>query len=55
MQNKIAKIHQSAEEKKAVVKAKREEGLLKVEETAARFRSSGRGYSPRKLLACFSG
>ncbi|CAL0312668.1 unnamed protein product [Lupinus luteus] len=54
MQNKIAQIHLIAEERKATIKAKREEKLLKVEETAAKFRSSG-GYSPRKLFPCFGG
>ncbi|KAF1872515.1 hypothetical protein Lal_00016817 [Lupinus albus] len=52
MQNKIAQIHLIAAERKATIKAKREEELLKVEETAAKFRSTG-GYSPRKLFPCF--
>ncbi|KAI4315395.1 hypothetical protein L6164_028210 [Bauhinia variegata] len=52
MNNKMAVIHQSAEEKRAMVEAKRKEQFLKVEETAEKFRSSG--YSPRRFLSCFS-
>ncbi|XP_028796170.1 remorin 1.4 [Neltuma alba] len=50
--NKIAEIHQLAQEKRAVVEAQRKEECLKVEETASKFRASG--YTPRKFLACFS-
>ena len=53
MQNKIAEIHRLAEEKRARVEAQQGKELLKVEETAEKFRT--RGYSPRKLFACFSG
>lgn len=53
MQNKIAEIHKSAEEKKAMIEAQKGEEILKVEETAAKFRT--RGYQPRRLLGCFSG
>lgn len=51
MQNKIAEIHRSAEEKKALIEAQKGEEFLKVEETGAKFRT--RGYVPRKLLSCF--
>ncbi|XP_012572140.1 remorin 1.4-like isoform X2 [Cicer arietinum] len=51
MQNKIAEIHHSAEEKKAMIEAQKGEEILKVEETAAKFRT--RGYVPRRLLGCF--
>ncbi|CAK8579163.1 unnamed protein product [Lathyrus sativus] len=51
MQNKIAEIHKSAEEKKAMIEAQKGEEILKVEETAAKFRT--RGYEPRRLLGCF--
>ncbi|KEH21042.1 putative remorin [Medicago truncatula] len=53
MQNKIGEIHKSAEEKKAMIEAQKGEEILKVEETAAKFRT--RGYQPRRLLGCFSG
>ncbi|WJX53917.1 hypothetical protein P8452_39860 [Trifolium repens] len=51
MQNKIAEIHLSAEEKKAMIEAQKGEEIVKVEETAAKFRT--RGYEPRRLLGCF--
>ncbi|XP_028804759.1 remorin 1.4-like [Neltuma alba] len=53
MKNKMAEIHQLAEEEKAVIEAKKYEDFLKVEENAAKYRS--RGYSPRKfsLFPCF--
>ncbi|CAJ2676615.1 unnamed protein product [Trifolium pratense] len=51
MQNKIGEIHLSAEEKKAMIEAQKGEEIVKVEETAAKFRS--RGYEPRRLLGCF--
>lgn len=52
MKNKIAELHKKAEEKRAMVEAKRGEDILKVEETAAKFRSTG--IVPKKLFACFS-
>lgn len=52
MKNKIAEIHQAAEEKRAIVEANKKEEFLEVEETAAKFRS--RGVAPKKLFACFS-
>lgn len=53
MRNKIAEIHQSAEERRAIVEAQKREEFLEVEDTAAKFRS--RGVTPRKFFACFSG
>lgn len=53
MKNKIAEIHRSAEEKRAIVEAQKREEFVDLEETAAKFRS--RGETPRKLFACFSG
>ncbi|KAI9117982.1 hypothetical protein K1719_011124 [Acacia pycnantha] len=54
MKNKMAEIRQLAEEKKAVLEAKKYENFLKVQENAAKYRS--RGYTPRKfhLLSCFT-
>ncbi|KAL1364449.1 hypothetical protein HN51_012641 [Arachis hypogaea] len=52
MQNKIAEIHRMAEEKRAGIEAQRGKGLLKIEDTAENFRT--RGYSPKKILSCFS-
>ncbi|KAF8413149.1 hypothetical protein HHK36_001124 [Tetracentron sinense] len=51
MKNKIALIHKSAEEKKAMVEAKRGEDLLKADEVAAKYRATGN--APKKLLGCF--
>ncbi|KAM1029462.1 hypothetical protein ACFX2A_042972 [Malus domestica] len=51
MKNKIALIHKAAEEKRAVVEAKRGEDLLKAEEAAAKYRATGK--TPKKLLGCF--
>ncbi|XP_050228748.1 remorin 1.4-like [Mercurialis annua] len=42
MKNKMAEIHMAAEEKKAKVEATRNEECLKIEETAAKFKSVGR-------------
>ena len=53
MNNKIAEIHKAAEEKRAMIEAKRGEDVLKIEESASKFRAAG--YVPRKLLSCFSG
>lgn len=46
MKNKIAMIHKEAEETRALVEAKRGEYLLKAEETAAKYRSTG--HIPKK-------
>lgn len=53
MKNKVAEIHKEAEEKRAMIEAKRGEEFLKIEDTALKFRAAG--YIPRKFLACFSG
>ncbi|KAL8543952.1 hypothetical protein ACS0TY_004484 [Phlomoides rotata] len=49
--NKIAMIHKEAEEKRAVVEARRGEDLLKAEELAAKYCATGTG--PKKILGCF--
>lgn len=51
MKNRIALIHKEAEEKKAIVEAKRGEEVLKAGETAAKYRATGQ--TPKKLLGCF--
>ncbi|XP_027343171.1 remorin-like [Abrus precatorius] len=51
MQNKVAEIHRSSEEKRALIEAQKGEDFLKIEEKAAKFRT--RGYPPRKCLPCF--
>ncbi|KAF8412276.1 hypothetical protein HHK36_000237 [Tetracentron sinense] len=53
MKNKAALIHKAAEEKRAMVEAKRGEDLLKAEEMAAKYRATRN--VPKKLLACFGG
>uniref|UniRef100_A0A5B6Z8I1 Putative remorin 2 n=1 Tax=Davidia involucrata TaxID=16924 RepID=A0A5B6Z8I1_DAVIN len=50
--NKVAEIRKAAEEKRAMIEAKRGEDILKVEETAVKFRSTGN--IPKKLFGCFS-
>ncbi|KAI5655522.1 hypothetical protein M9H77_32709 [Catharanthus roseus] len=52
MKNKIAEIHKEAQEKRAIVEAKRGEHILKIEETSANFRATGN--IPKKLFACFN-
>ncbi|KAL6541586.1 hypothetical protein OROGR_011072 [Orobanche gracilis] len=51
MNNKIAMVHKTTEEKRAMIEAKRGEDLLKAEETAAKYRATGT--EPKKLLGCF--
>jgi len=51
MKNKAALIHKEAEEKRAMVEAKKGEELLKAEETAAKHRATGK--SPKKAMGCF--
>lgn len=52
MKNKIAIIHKEAEEKRAVIEAKRGEMVLKVEEMAAKYRATGT--TPKKTtIGCF--
>lgn len=51
MKNKVASLHKQAEEKRAMVAAKRGEGVLKAEEMAAKYRATGQ--TPKKHLGCF--
>lgn len=51
MKNKIATIHREAEEKRAMIEARRGEDVLKAEEMAAKYRATGS--APKKLLGCF--
>lgn len=51
MKNKIAIVHKEAEEKRAMVEAKRSEEVLKAEEFAAKYRATGT--TPKKALGCF--
>lgn len=51
MKNKIAALHKTAEEKRAMIEAKRGEDLLKAEEIAAKYRATGT--APKKILGCF--
>ncbi|CAI0472157.1 unnamed protein product [Linum tenue] len=51
MKNKVAQIHKEAEEKRAMVEAKRGEEFLKAEEMAAKYRATGQ--VPKKLFGCF--
>jgi len=52
MKNKIAEIHRIAEERRAMVEAKKGEEILKAEEFAAKFRATGK--IPKKMIGCFS-
>ena len=51
MKNKVALIHKEAEEKKAIVEAKRGADLLKAEEIAAKHRATET--TPKKILGWF--
>lgn len=51
MKNKVALIHKEAEEKKAMVEAKRGEDVLKAEELAAKYRATGT--TPKKIFGFF--
>ena len=53
MKNKVALVHKEAEEKRAMVEARRGEEILKAEEMAAKYRATG--HAPKKLLGCFGG
>ncbi|KAL6499291.1 hypothetical protein OROHE_025954 [Orobanche hederae] len=53
MKNKVALVHKQAEEKRAVVEARRGEDMLKAEELAARYRAKGGRYVPKKAFGCF--
>lgn len=50
MKNKIAQIHKQAEEKRAMIEARRGEEVLKAEELAAKHRATGT--APKKLFGC---
>lgn len=50
MKNKVAQVHKEAEEKRAMVEARRGEDLLKAEELAAKYRVTG--HVPKKALGC---
>ncbi|KZV46916.1 remorin 1 [Dorcoceras hygrometricum] len=49
--NKVVLLHKAAEEKRAIIEAKRGEDLLKADEIAAKYRATGT--SPKKLLGFF--
>ena len=51
IKNKIVMIHKAAEEKRAMVEAKRGEDLLKANEAAAKYRATG--ILPKKGTGCF--
>ncbi|KAJ0758880.1 remorin isoform X2 [Helianthus annuus] len=53
MKNKVGLVHKQAEEKRAMVEAKKGEDKLKAEELAAKYRATGT--VPKKLLGCFGG
>ena len=48
----VAQIHKQAEEKRAIVQAKKGENILIIQEKAAKYRATG--YAPKKLLNCIS-
>ncbi|ONK57072.1 uncharacterized protein A4U43_C10F16320 [Asparagus officinalis] len=49
--NRLALLHKAAEDKRAMIEAKRGEDVLKAEETAAKFRATG--LAPTKIFGCF--
>lgn len=51
MKNKVAAIHKLAEEKRAMVEAKKGEELLKAEEMGAKYRATG--VVPKATCGCF--
>jgi len=51
MKNKVAAIHKEAEERRAMIEAKRGEDVLKAEETAAKYRATG--IVPKATCGCF--
>ncbi|CAL0304685.1 unnamed protein product [Lupinus luteus] len=51
MKNKIALVHKEAEEKRAMVEAKRGQEFLKVQEMAAKYRATRT--VPKKTIGCF--
>uniref|UniRef100_A0ACD5Z9X0 Uncharacterized protein n=1 Tax=Avena sativa TaxID=4498 RepID=A0ACD5Z9X0_AVESA len=50
--NRVATIHRKAEEERASVEARRQEGRIRCQETAARHRSTGTT-PKKKILGCF--
>lgn len=54
IRNKVALVHKQAEEKRAMVEAKRGEDLLKAEEMAAKCRATGHA-APQKACGCLGG
>lgn len=53
IRNKVALVHKQAEEKRAMVEAKRGEEMLKAEEMAAKYRATGQ--VPKKVFGCLGG
>ncbi|XP_010519485.1 PREDICTED: remorin-like isoform X2 [Tarenaya hassleriana] len=51
MKNKIAEIQREAQEKRAMIEARRGEEVLKAEELAAKYGATGT--APKKLFGCF--
>ncbi|RDY09319.1 hypothetical protein CR513_06308, partial [Mucuna pruriens] len=49
--NKMALLHKKAEEKRAMIEAKRGEEFVKTEEMAAKYRATGT--TPKKTVGCF--
>ena len=52
MRNRVAMIHKEAEEQRAAVEARRQEEMIKCQETAAKHRSQGTTPA-KKFLTCF--
>uniref|UniRef100_A0A453Q4A4 Remorin C-terminal domain-containing protein n=1 Tax=Aegilops tauschii subsp. strangulata TaxID=200361 RepID=A0A453Q4A4_AEGTS len=52
MRNRVAMIHKEAEEQRALVEARRQEEMIKYQETAAKHRSKGTTPA-KKFLTCF--
>jgi hypothetical protein len=52
MRNYIAMIHKKAEEERASVEARRQEEMIRCQETAAKHRSTGTT-PKKKILGCF--
>jgi hypothetical protein len=52
MRNQIAMIHKKAEEERASVEARRQEEMIRCQETAAKHRSTGTA-PKKKILGCF--
>ncbi|KAG8391808.1 hypothetical protein BUALT_Bualt01G0225400 [Buddleja alternifolia] len=50
MKNKVALVHKEAEERRAMVEARRGEDMLKAEEIAAKYRATGQ--VPKKAFGC---